>query len=103
MKVTPKKKNVKDRQKISPAQRRPVQIAKKSQLLTEDLEDVTPIVQFLEDFRAMVDPRSQNKSILISIKIPEPLLSSFKFKASLEKTPYQTMIKKLMAEWVAKS
>jgi predicted DNA binding CopG/RHH family protein len=78
-----------------------IQVASISQILAEKLEDVTPIVQFLENFRAMVDPRAQNKSILISIKIPEPLLAAFKFKSAHEKTPYQTMIKKLMAEWVS--
>lgn len=80
--------------------KRPVQLASKSQLLNQDLDDVTPIVQFLEDFRAMVDPRVQNKSILISIKVPEPLLAAFKFKASQKNIPYQTMIKTLMTQWL---
>ena len=84
----------------SKAPRRPVQLASKAQLLNQDLDDVTPIVQFLEDFRAMVDPRAQNKSILISIKVPEPLLAAFKFKASQKNIPYQTMIKTLMTQWL---
>ena len=80
---------------------RPVQLASKVQLLEQDLDDVTPIVQFLEDFRNMMDPRARHKSKLISIKIPEPMLAAFKYKASQAKTPYQTMIKTLMAEWLA--
>ena len=51
----------------------------------------------------MMDPRARHKSKPISIKIPEPMLAAFKYKASQEKTPYQTMIKTLMAEWLAGS
>ena len=80
---------------------RPVQLASKAQLVGQDLDDVTPIVQFLEDFRNMMDPRARHKSKLISIKIPEPMLAAFKYKASQAKTPYQTMIKTLMAEWLS--
>jgi predicted DNA binding CopG/RHH family protein len=80
---------------------KPIQLASKSQLLNQDLEDVTPIVQFLEDFRAMTDPRAQQKSKLISIKIPEPMLAAFKYKSARTNTPYQTKIKQLMAEWLA--
>jgi predicted DNA binding CopG/RHH family protein len=80
---------------------RPIQLASKSQLLDQDMEDVTPIIQFLEDFRAMTDPRAQQKSKLISIKIPEPMLAAFKYKADRTKTPYQTKIKQLMAAWLA--
>lgn len=88
--------------KIGPTKKtkRPVQLASLSQIVGVDLDDVTPIVQFLEDFRNIVDPRAQHKSKLISIKIPEPLLAAFKFKATQEKTPYQTLIKKLMVEWL---
>ena len=80
---------------------RPVQLANKTQLLAQNLEDVTPIVQFLEDFRNMLDPRARYKSKLISIKIPEPMLAAFKYKASQAKIPYQTMIKTLMSEWLS--
>jgi len=80
---------------------RPVQLASKAQILDEKLEDVTPIVQFLEDFRNMMDPRARHKSKLISIKIPEPMLAAFKYKAAQEKIPYQTMIKTLMSDWLS--
>jgi hypothetical protein len=62
--------------------------------------DMTPIVDFLEAFRLMVDVRAQNPSKLISIKIPEPLLAAFKFKAAQCGVPYQRKIKELMLEWV---
>lgn len=83
--------------------KRPIQLASKSQLLDQDLDDVTPIVQFLEDFRAMTDPRAQQKSKLISLKIPEPMLAAFKYKSARANTPYQTKIKQLMAEWLMSS
>lgn len=99
------KKPIKKEKPTKPAKNipRPVQIASKAQLIGQNLDDVTPIVQFLEDFRSMMDPRARHKSKLISIKIPEPMLAAFKYKASQEKTPYQTIIKTLMAEWLAGS
>jgi predicted DNA binding CopG/RHH family protein len=100
------KKNAKKKEKSTKPARtitRPVQLASKAQLIGQDMDDVTPIVQFLEDFRNMMDPRARHKSKLISIKIPEPMLAAFKYKASQAKTPYQTMIKTLMAEWLASS
>ena len=81
---------------------RPVQIASKSQIVAIEAEDVTPIVEFLEQFRILADPRAQHKSKLISIKIPEPLLAAFRYKADLDGVPYQTMIKRLMLEWLSK-
>ncbi len=108
MKRAAKKSATKAAKKTNPKKpakdiKRPVQLASKSQILDQDLDDVTPIVQFLEDFRNMMDPRARHKSKLISIKIPEPMLAAFKYKASQAKTPYQTMIKTLMAEWLAGS
>ena len=81
---------------------RPVQIASKSQIVAIEVEDVTPIVEFLEQFRILADPRAQYKSKLISIKIPEPLLAAFRYKADHDGVPYQTMIKRLMLEWLSK-
>ena len=60
------------------------------------------IVQFLDDFRIMYFEAKPQKSKLISIKISENLLSSFKVKAKLNDIPYQTQIKRLMKEWVSK-
>ena len=81
---------------------RPVQFASKSQIVAIVVEDVTPIVEFLEQFRILADPRAQYKSKLISIKIPEPLLAAFRYKADHDGVPYQTMIKRLMLEWLSK-
>jgi predicted DNA binding CopG/RHH family protein len=58
------------------------------------------VLQFLEDFRELQKLRKPVKSKLISIKIPEDLLESFKAKASHTGRPYQTLIKELMREWL---
>lgn len=57
------------------------------------------IVRFVEDFRRL-HGGLRSRSKLISIKVPEDLLASFKTKAKLSNTPYQTQIKVLMAAWV---
>ena len=57
------------------------------------------ILEYLENFRLMQNPVNM-KSKLISIKIPEFLLQSFKKKAELNNIKYQTQIKKLMRDWV---
>jgi predicted DNA binding CopG/RHH family protein len=58
------------------------------------------VLQFLEDFRELQKSRKPVKSKLISIKIPEDLLESFKAKANRTGRPYQTLIKELMREWL---
>jgi len=58
------------------------------------------IVKFLDDF-AKLRFATAGGSVLISIKIPAPLLSAFKAKAHLSGTKYQTKIKELMSEWIA--
>lgn len=42
-------------------------------------------------------------SKLISLKVPEDLLSAFKARAGMANTPYQTQIKILMREWLQKT
>lgn len=56
------------------------------------------ILEYLDNFRLMQQP--SDKPRLISIKIPESLLASFRAKAELHNTKYQTQIKKLMSDWV---
>jgi predicted DNA binding CopG/RHH family protein len=56
------------------------------------------IVEFLEAFRLMQQPADKSK--LISIKIPESLLTAFRKKCEIENLKYQTQIKALMKEWV---
>jgi len=58
------------------------------------------VLQFLEDFRELQKSLKPVKSKLISIKIPEDLLESFKAKANHAGRPYQTLIKELMREWL---
>jgi len=68
----------------------------------ERCKDMTPdqILQFLDDFRQLHGTGTRSRSKLISIKIPENLLSAFKARAALMGTPYQTQIKALMKAWV---
>ena len=56
------------------------------------------ILEFLENFRLMQVP--EEKSKLISMKIPELLLKSFRAKCELHGVKYQTQIKELMIRWI---
>ncbi len=75
------------------------------QIFTEDYlescREMTPdqIVDFLEDFRRLHGERPA-PSKLISLKVPVDLLRTFKARATLAGTPYQTQIKRLMKAWV---
>jgi predicted DNA binding CopG/RHH family protein len=68
----------------------------------QQCQEMTPdqIIRFLDDFRQLQSAETRSRSKLISIKIPENLLSAFKARASLAGTPYQTQIKALMKAWV---
>ena len=57
------------------------------------------IVKFLDDFRRIHSGQPAT-SKLISMKVPEDLLNTFKTKAKLNGVPYQTQIKRLMTAWV---
>jgi hypothetical protein len=78
---------------------RPVQYFSKEYL--ERCRTMSPaqIVKFLDDFRRALSPLP-GKSRLISIKVPETLLEAFKTRARLSGVPYQTQIKRLMADWL---
>ena len=59
------------------------------------------IARFLDDFRLLHAGKGGTaKSQLISMKVPQPLLASFKKQCELVGIPYQTQIKKLMTEWL---
>jgi len=62
--------------------------------------DATPkqILTFLENYRLM--QMSEEKTKLISIKIPESLLAAFRQKCELTGIKYQTKIKALMTDWL---
>lgn len=56
------------------------------------------VLTFLEDYRLMQS--TENKSKLISIKVPVSLLSAFRQKSKLHGVKYQTQIKQLMQDWL---
>lgn len=60
----------------------------------------TQIAYWLEDYRTMLANQGESPSKLISLKVPENLLSAFKQKASLNGLRYQTQIKELMMAWL---
>jgi predicted DNA binding CopG/RHH family protein len=79
---------------------KPLQLAKREQIIAPNIEDVTEVMNFIENYRRMLDAQAKKRSKLISLKIPEPLLEAFRYKAEREKTPYQTKIKQLMMEYL---
>ncbi len=76
-----------------------VQIFSKEAL--ERSKNLTPtqIAEFLEEFRLM-HGTVETKSKLISIRVPEHLLNSFKLKCKANRIPYQSKIKELMVQWL---
>jgi predicted DNA binding CopG/RHH family protein len=56
------------------------------------------IAEFLESFRLMQQAADRTK--LISIKIPESLLTAFRLKCGLHNIKYQTQIKLIMKRWL---
>lgn len=66
----------------------------------ESIRDVSPdgVVRFLDEFRQIHAPNRPSR--LISMRVPEPLLKSFKERCKIEGTRYQTRIKDLMVEWL---
>ena len=58
----------------------------------------TEIARFLDDFQRM--HQAEDRTIPISIKIPERLLRAFRSKCELRGVRYQTQMKKLMHAWL---
>lgn len=75
---------------------RPVQYFSDEYLESVRGLSATEIAHFIDEFQRIQEQPS--RSILISIKVPEPLLRAFKGKCALRKIPYQTEIKRLMKE-----
>ena len=71
----------------------------------EECRKLTPdqIVRFLDQYRYVAQAGKKSKTKLISIKIPEELLGAFKFKAQMQRRPYQSIIKELMIDWIQSS
>jgi predicted DNA binding CopG/RHH family protein len=83
---------------------RPIQYFSDEYLAQASACSTTEIAQFLEDMRLLhhaVIPRSKTK--LISLKVPEQLLASFKVQCRLQGLKYQTKIKELMIEYLSRS
>ncbi len=76
---------------------KPVQFFDDAYLEQSKAFSTEAILEYLDNFRLM--QQATDKSRLISIKVPESLLTSFRTKAELHQVKYQTQIKKLMAEW----
>ena len=66
----------------------------------ESMRNVSPdeVVRFLDEFRRLHAPHPPSR--LISMRVPETLLASFKARCALEGARYQTKIKELMATWL---
>jgi len=58
------------------------------------------VLEFLENFRQIAALSVKSPTRLISLRVEEPLLASFKQKACLEGIRYQTKIKDLMRKYV---
>jgi predicted DNA binding CopG/RHH family protein len=56
------------------------------------------VLTFLESYRLMQAPNDKSK--LISIKVPESLLTAFRAQCDLNGLKYQTQIKQLMLDWL---
>jgi len=66
----------------------------------EQCRTATPeqILTFLDNYRQMQG--GEDKSKLISMKVPESLLEAFRQKCELRGLKYQTQIKQLMRDWL---
>jgi len=61
------------------------------------------VLAYLEQFRLMQDPtRKSSKPIskLISLKVPQDMLTAFRAKCDMRGEKYQTKIKELMKQWI---
>lgn len=56
------------------------------------------VLTFLENYRLMHAPNDKSK--LVSIKIPESLLGAFRQQCELSGIKYQTQMKQLMYDWL---
>ncbi len=59
-------------------------------------------LRFLEEFRLLQGAKSANEqtSTAISIRIPDQMLATLKAKAELQGIKYQTLIKKLIQDYL---
>lgn len=57
-------------------------------------------LRYLEGFRLLQRESRPSKSKLISVRVPEGVLDSFRAKAARAGVPYQTQLKRLMTRWL---
>lgn len=83
---------------------RPIQYFSDEYLKVSQKMTTREIFDFLENFQHLVAKNKTNfvkdKSILISLKVPENLLNDFKGRCERSGLKYQSQIKKLMVEWL---
>ena len=56
------------------------------------------VVEFLDGYRRLHEPASKSK--LISLRVDEALLDTFRKRCEIEGVRYQSKIKELMAGWL---
>lgn len=85
---------------MTDGKKRPVQYFDAEYL--QRCRDMTPdqVIRFLDDFRQLHGAPVSAGSRLISLRVPEALLNVFRTLAERQGVPYQTLIKRLMREWV---
>ena len=78
-----------------------VQYFSDEQLQRSRALSVTERLRFLDQYRQLHGkPRSSGKSKLISLKVPEDLLETFKQHCELRGVKYQSQIKQLMRDYL---
>jgi predicted DNA binding CopG/RHH family protein len=73
-----------------------------SQAYLDQCAKMTPdqILEFLENYRLLISTVPE-KCQLISLKVEPSLLKAFEKRAQMENIPYQTLIKKLMRQYIS--
>lgn len=76
---------------------------KTKQIHSQTRPELTPeqVLQFMSDFSETVHGIDK-KTKLISLRVPENILNSFKVKAKLDNRKYQSLIVQLMRDWIKK-
>lgn len=74
---------------------------KKTKQIHKRQKKLTPnqVLEFLDDFQSVVHGRDK-KTKLISIRVPENILESFKVLTKEKNQKYQSIIIQLMRDWI---
>lgn len=75
------------------------QLLSKEYARTTSEASVSEILHFLEDYRQIASG-DEGPTKLISLRVPEKILELFKIKAKHQDKKYQTVIVKLMREYL---